>query len=602
MSNNNCAICLESLCTGPIGFTHPCGHVFHRECYNGWALSRASHVSSNTSASTRTRNQDDEIQIKCPMCSRPVCATHGFTHVFLDLKNDDDDISISDDDDDDDDDDNNDDSNSNSNMDNECGVSSVDAVDGQGGNKEDDGGDDESDNDSIDLTNPKESCDAIIIGDSDDDDDDDFTIMGPPTSIDTSTSTPGPRVNRRTSSSTSSSIRLSSSTSTGTSTNNEHGNGNGNSTTHSEDFTIMGPPTSIATSTSTPGTRVNRRTSSSTSSTRLSSSTCTGTSTNDKHGNGNSTTHSGNADITKMEKKYKKVKRQLKHAKVAANEYQKMKAQSDQWKEIEEDLREELIGVSRRESKYKRELNDCKELLDSTLGQVVILEDELKSTKDSYHSKVRALEQNLHHSKASSMQEIKEITARDKELVTKYEQLVKLARDKDKELQQLEKQNASLKRRLFMGSSNSSTIHDGLDTNVKSKSKSKSQLIDAMKSVRREIDHDEISAQEQREVTMRRDAQRDIMKKSSKHTSKIVKATNKALQKRTARPKFSLGAASTTSHSRSSREARMTRIVPRLSHSGQVKSGLAEAKASSYIPRLGVKRSSDMRTFMNKKK
>ncbi len=575
MSNNNCAICLESLCTGPIGFTHPCGHVFHRECYNSWTLSRASHISSTLNNRNRpdyyNANADaDRIQIKCPMCSRPVCATDGFTHVFLDLSNGDDDVSVSDDDDDDDD--------ESDIHDDDVGSDDA-AVGGRGrqednnnhnyskddNNDDDDHDDDDSDNDSIDLTNTKESCDAIVIGDSDDDDDEDFTIMPPPstcTSIPTSTSTPTRTQSTCTNSSSSNSTRSSS-----VITN------NGNSST-------VGP------------------------------------------GPANNDEVDTNTNTKTMKKKYKKVKRQLKLVKETAKKYQELKAQSDQWKEMEQDLREELTDMSQRESRYKRDLQQCKDLLDSTLVQVVTLENELKTTQDSYHSKVRALEQDLQKSKASSIEEIKEIMSRDKELVKKYDQLLNMAREKDMELQQLEKQNASLKRRLMMGTSssgshlehdsysNSSAYNNTIEGNVgkPKSSKSKSQLIDAMKSIRREIDHDEVSAEEQREAIIRRDAQRGMMKKSSKQTMKIVKATNKALQKRTSRPKFSMamGGASTSAgtnaaSTRSSRDSRTTSTKPRLSHSGQAKSGLAEARVSSYIPRLGVKRS-DMRSFVTKKK
>jgi uncharacterized protein YoxC len=65
--NNNCVICLESLCSAdiPIGATVPCGHCFHVECFAGWKHSK--------------RGQSN---LKCPMCNHPTTA---FCRIYLDL-------------------------------------------------------------------------------------------------------------------------------------------------------------------------------------------------------------------------------------------------------------------------------------------------------------------------------------------------------------------------------------------------------------------------------------------------------------------------------------------------------------------------------------
>jgi hypothetical protein len=68
--NNNCVICLESLCSAeiPIGATVPCGHCFHVECFAGWKHSK--------------RGQSQRESLKCPMCNNQ---TTSFCRIYLDL-------------------------------------------------------------------------------------------------------------------------------------------------------------------------------------------------------------------------------------------------------------------------------------------------------------------------------------------------------------------------------------------------------------------------------------------------------------------------------------------------------------------------------------
>lgn len=64
MSHNNCPICLDSLCSSSakrIGVATPCGHCFHRPCFQKWA-------ESSTSQSLRITN-GTEFRTKCPTCN-----------------------------------------------------------------------------------------------------------------------------------------------------------------------------------------------------------------------------------------------------------------------------------------------------------------------------------------------------------------------------------------------------------------------------------------------------------------------------------------------------------------------------------------------------
>jgi DNA repair exonuclease SbcCD ATPase subunit len=66
-----CPICLDILSAKPIGAVSPCGHVFHRECFDGWTAS----VSSRPSSSSK-------VKVKCPTCNQ---LSKHFLNIFLDF-------------------------------------------------------------------------------------------------------------------------------------------------------------------------------------------------------------------------------------------------------------------------------------------------------------------------------------------------------------------------------------------------------------------------------------------------------------------------------------------------------------------------------------
>ncbi len=75
----NCPICFESL-ERDVCVTNPCGHLFHRECFDEWA-------SRGSSTTTLEDYYDDPncLKIKCPTCN---ARTNGYIKVFMDLTKD----------------------------------------------------------------------------------------------------------------------------------------------------------------------------------------------------------------------------------------------------------------------------------------------------------------------------------------------------------------------------------------------------------------------------------------------------------------------------------------------------------------------------------
>jgi hypothetical protein len=143
--NNNCVICLESLCAAdnPIGATVPCGHCFHVECFAGWKHSK--------------RGQSQRESLKCPMCNNQ---TTSFCRIYLDLGAVDD-------------------------PDDGCSLSSVESAtmgdeeDEEEKEKEDSADSDEiDDNDEAPSEQENGTVDVICIDDDDDNDDEQDTSAG----------------------------------------------------------------------------------------------------------------------------------------------------------------------------------------------------------------------------------------------------------------------------------------------------------------------------------------------------------------------------------------------------------------------------------------
>jgi hypothetical protein len=132
--NNNCVICLESLCSddNPIGATVPCGHCFHVECFAGWKHSK--------------RGQNQRESLKCPMCNNQTTA---FCRIYLDLG------AVEDPDD-------------------GCSLSSVESA-GMGDEEEEeekeDSAESEEKDDNDEAPPENDTVDVICIDDDDDDDD-----------------------------------------------------------------------------------------------------------------------------------------------------------------------------------------------------------------------------------------------------------------------------------------------------------------------------------------------------------------------------------------------------------------------------------------------
>lgn len=75
MNHNNCPICLDSLCSSsasPIGVATPCGHCFHRSCFQTWAVT-STHQSLRVTDGT-------EMRPKCPTCNTLVTK---FVDIYL---------------------------------------------------------------------------------------------------------------------------------------------------------------------------------------------------------------------------------------------------------------------------------------------------------------------------------------------------------------------------------------------------------------------------------------------------------------------------------------------------------------------------------------
>ena len=66
-----CPICLDILSSKPIGAVSPCGHVFHRECFDGWTASVSSRLNSSS-----------KVKVKCPTCNQ---VSKNFLNIFLDF-------------------------------------------------------------------------------------------------------------------------------------------------------------------------------------------------------------------------------------------------------------------------------------------------------------------------------------------------------------------------------------------------------------------------------------------------------------------------------------------------------------------------------------
>eukprot|EP00546_Thalassionema_frauenfeldii_P009807 CAMPEP_0178918076 /NCGR_PEP_ID=MMETSP0786-20121207/13621_1 /TAXON_ID=186022 /ORGANISM="Thalassionema frauenfeldii, Strain CCMP 1798" /LENGTH=426 /DNA_ID=CAMNT_0020591737 /DNA_START=44 /DNA_END=1324 /DNA_ORIENTATION=- len=80
-NENSCVICYETFNQEAFGSTVPCGHLFHRKCFDSWIASRS--------------NRRD---LKCPMCNSICNDTTPFVRIFLNLdslQQADDDISFS---------------------------------------------------------------------------------------------------------------------------------------------------------------------------------------------------------------------------------------------------------------------------------------------------------------------------------------------------------------------------------------------------------------------------------------------------------------------------------------------------------------------------
>lgn len=67
-----CPICLDILSIKPIGAVSPCGHVFHRECFDGWTAS----------VSSRPTTGSSKVKVKCPTCNQ---VSKNFLNIFLDF-------------------------------------------------------------------------------------------------------------------------------------------------------------------------------------------------------------------------------------------------------------------------------------------------------------------------------------------------------------------------------------------------------------------------------------------------------------------------------------------------------------------------------------
>lgn len=134
--NNNCVICLESLCSAelPIGTTVPCGHCFHVECFAGWKHSK--------------RGQSQRESLKCPMCNNQ---TTSFCRIFLDLGAVDD-------------------------PDDGCSLSSVESAADMGDEEDEEEKDDSAESEekgkNDEAPSENDTVDVICIDDDDDDDDD----------------------------------------------------------------------------------------------------------------------------------------------------------------------------------------------------------------------------------------------------------------------------------------------------------------------------------------------------------------------------------------------------------------------------------------------
>jgi len=387
--------------------------------------------------------------------------------------------------------------------------------------------------------------------------------------------------------------------------------------------------------------------SASTSATRSSRAKRTGQNKRTKKSDGIDTNQSPSAYISTYHKKYKKIKRKLYSVTHAAKSYQtnskkfeqlhrEAKGQIAMIKSNESALRQDLTEFSRTRQRMDRTLAKTKSELNKSQSRVDQLVREKSANvelqnrrEESYKCNMRALEKEKEKCTATSISEVKEVMAANKEYTRKHHELTQEAKDLLNENKYLSKENVRLSR-----------LHSSTDPNARgldgamlrqrikpSRPMSESKRLELYKSVQQEVE-DQRREDEKYEMADAREKENKAMRKKlkSRNMSKIIAASNKAIkkQKRTSRPTFTNSSAPSASSAPMNNELRRsanivpgsslepTKIVPRLTSSSlSMSRGMnVPRSATSNIRKIGsagtknpysrsraLERSSDLHSF-----
>jgi len=312
-------------------------------------------------------------------------------------------------------------------------------------------------------------------------------------------------------------------------------------------------------------------------------------------------TANGNGNDTKLQKKYKLLKQKLKSLKESAAEYQKMnrmyletKQENAELKESHQDSRSKYEQEIYNNRKNKRLLKELKEQIDGYQEEMASLKTRAIAASMSTRKQMERCIEQRDSAKVGSMEEMKEITAREKKWKGKYEELAAIWKTDQLKLKDLEKENAHLKR--IMNQSVDQEVTQRMQEQKKVKPMSRKHMIESFQAGMQEAENEQMMEEVEARAVRRQLETKNMMRRSSSQATKVLAAAKKQ-QKRTTRPTFmdarsvAPDIAKPVPQRPQSKPVPQRQSTPSLSSSGSRKRPLG----------LPVNKSSDLRNIFKKK-